>query len=151
MSTILKALRRLEEDNPPVAPEQTGSPARTNSSEAASGAESRTPDDLRDRILAEEVAARATPIAEEVSGSRNRRRLFLGAAAAAAAIMLLSIGAAFLLSRDSDAPEPAGIRVAATPPSAVAIQSLMAGRLASPNISHRKLPPHEKADDCQKS
>ncbi len=37
------------------------------------------------------------------------------------------------------------------PPIAVDAQSLMAGRLFSPNVSHRKLPPQDQAADCQKS
>ncbi|HIE94880.1 MAG TPA: hypothetical protein EYQ83_19210 [Acidobacteria bacterium] len=81
MSTILKALRRLEEDGP-TRTTDVGSRA-----DALPATDPRAADELRDRILAEESAAQAGEAAERES-DRTKRIVMI----AAAAMLVLGVG-----------------------------------------------------------
>jgi len=99
MSTILKALRRLEEDSPTAAASSDSLPAT----------DPLAADELRDRILAEEFAAQAAAVAQHESG-RTRRFALIGAAA------LLAVGVgAYMMSTRTSSDQSADL-VAATPP-----------------------------------
>jgi len=108
MSTILKALRRLEEDSPP------GSSNTASSIDAAATTDPHATDELRGRILAEESVAQAADAAAKHDSDRQRRRVMRGAAAALSTLAL--VVAAYTISStliDSDPlPEPTA---AATP------------------------------------
>ena len=105
MSTILKALRRLEEDSP-TAPVNTGNP-----NDAAPATDPHTAAELRDRILAEEFAAQAAAVAQHESG-RTRRFALIGAAA----LLTLAVGVgAYMMSTRTSSDQSADL-VAATPP-----------------------------------
>lgn len=104
MSTILKALRRLEEDGPSSEAGRAGGllpathPGATN--------------ELRDRILAEESAAESVG---NMQGDLERRKriAFSILAAAAAAIILLGFGAYWIAP--SVAPDPRDTELAEVP------------------------------------
>lgn len=101
MSTILKALRRLEEDSPTAAASSDSLPAT----------DPLAADGLRDRILAEEFAAQAAAVAQHESG-RTRRFALIGAAA----LLTLAVGVgAYMMSTRTSSDQSAGL-VAATPP-----------------------------------
>lgn len=82
MSTILNALRRLEQDRSNHA---TG---EGRSAETLSATDPHVADELRDRILAEEAAAQAGAAAHSESKRTKRRAMF----AAAAALLVLGLG-----------------------------------------------------------
>ena len=101
MSTILNALRRLEEDS---------SPGRASPGDARPTLDRRAADELRDRIVAEESVAQAG-VAE--NGDSNRTKLSMMLAAAALLILGLGVGAYTMSTRiDSD---PTASVAAATP------------------------------------
>jgi len=101
MSTILKALRRLEEDSPTAAASSDSLPAT----------DPLAADELRDRILAEEFAAQAAAVAQHESG-RTRRFALIGAAA----LLTLAVGVgAYMMSTRTSSDQSADL-VAATPP-----------------------------------
>ena len=93
MSTILKALRRLEEDD-----------AKGSAPPTADAASSAATEVLRDRILAEEAASRAvSPPADETS-SRSRKLILTGVVAFA--IFCLAVGAIYFLDSNGGAISP---------------------------------------------
>ncbi len=103
MSTILKALRRLEEDGPP------------KSADALPATDPRAADELRDRILLEESAAQASP---ETRRDRSKRIAMLGLAATAA-ILILVFGS--YLVTTGEPTEPVEIAVSNVSPPSKAI------------------------------
>jgi hypothetical protein len=105
MSTILKALRRLEEDSP-TAPANTGNPI-----DAAPTTDPRTADGLRDRILAEESVAQSIAAASRYDSNRTRRIARITAAATLLTIGL-GVGVYVMLTRTSS--EPIANEIAAT-------------------------------------
>ena len=113
MSTILKALRRLEDDDPKK--KRAGSTASPPRDAAPSpgfpATDPRAADALRGRILAEEAAAHAVRSLsnESIESARNRRPVVLASLAACAVVA----GLAFLFARSglfasepSDTPPP---------------------------------------------
>jgi len=102
MSTILKALRRLEEDSPTNTSSSSGALPATDPLAA---------DELRDRILAEEFAAQAAAVAQHESG-RTRRFVMLGVAG----LLTVVVGVgAYMMSTGTPSDQSAE-RVAETPP-----------------------------------
>jgi hypothetical protein len=99
MSTILKALRRLEEDSP-TAPAKTGNPI-----DAAPATDAHTADELRDRILAEESVAQSIAAAAQHDSDRTQRIARITAAAALLTIGL-GVGAYVIATRTSSDPIP---------------------------------------------
>lgn len=104
MSTILKALRRLEEDSPTNTEDPSGGLRGADPIESA---------ELRDRILAEESAVQAARAADQES---NRTKRFAIAGAVALLTVGLAVGAYTLSTRDDS--EKKENLVAATLPSA---------------------------------
>jgi outer membrane biosynthesis protein TonB len=90
MSTILKALRRLEEED--------GNDAKSASGREASDPASVASGVLRDRILAEEVAAQT--LAPDSASSSRRKQIALLAAVAVAGLVVLVAGANWILESD---------------------------------------------------
>ncbi len=105
MSTILKALRRLEEDSP-NAPANTGNPI-----DAAPTTDPLSADGLRDRILAEESVAQSIAAASRYDSHRTRRIARITAAATLLTIGL-GVGVYVMLTRTSS--EPIANEIAAT-------------------------------------
>ena len=105
MSTILKALRRLEEDTSIEATSSAGSLPATDP---------QATDELRSRILAEELAAEAGGT-DTFDRSDSRKPILMIAAAAAIAALILGLGIRLF----SPAPEPGDeseTSLAASPP-----------------------------------
>jgi hypothetical protein len=117
MSTILKALRRLEEDNP------------TNTENQS--------DELRDRILAEESAVQAAHVEHQES---NRTKRFAIAGAAALLAVGLAVGA-YTLSTRSGSEEIAELVAVTppTPPSAAAAPQVEDPRAEDPRIEETRV------------
>ena len=105
MSTILKALRRLEEDSP-TAPVNAGNPI-----DAAPAADPHTAAELRDRILAEESVAQSIANAAQYD-SNHTRRIARIAAAATLLTIGLGVGAYVMATRTSS--DPIANEIAAT-------------------------------------
>jgi hypothetical protein len=105
MSTILKALRRLEEDSP-TAPANTGNPL-----DAAPATDPHTTAELRDRILAEESVAQSIAAAAQYD-SNHTRRIARIAAAATLLTIGLGVGAYVMATRTSS--DPIANEIAAT-------------------------------------
>ena len=105
MSTILKALRRLEEDSP-TAPVNTGNPI-----DAAPATDPHTAAELRDRILAEESVAQSIANAAQYD-SNHTRRIARIAAAATLLTIGLGVGAYVMATRTSS--DPIANEIAAT-------------------------------------
>ncbi len=125
MSTILKALRRLEEDEPREAAAANAgesSPAPASSGDASEASEGT--DGLRDRILAEERANRPTHEAAagravsaetpdaDIESSTSALRRFASLAAVALVVFVLG---AVVVPALFDTPEPAGDVASAGP------------------------------------
>ena len=89
MSTILKALRRLEEDS---SIEASNSSAPSSSSAALPATDPHATDELRSRILAEELAAEASGIDVGDPSNTKKRVLIATAIAAAAIVTTLIVG-----------------------------------------------------------
>jgi hypothetical protein len=89
MSTILKALRRLEEDS---SIEASNSSAPSSSSAALPATDPHATDELRSRILAEELAADASGVDVADSSNTKKRVLIATAIAAAAIVTTLIVG-----------------------------------------------------------
>jgi hypothetical protein len=100
MSTILKALRRLEEDGPP------------KSADALSATDPRAADELRDRILLEESAAQASA---ETRRDPSKRIAMLGLVAAAA-ILILVFGIYLMMTGEPTEPVEIAASNASPPP-----------------------------------
>jgi hypothetical protein len=100
MSTILKALRRLEEDGPP------------KSADALPATDPRAADELRDRILLEESAAQASP---ETRRDPSKRIAMLGLVAAAA-ILILVFGIYMMTTGEPTEPVEIAVSNVSPPP-----------------------------------
>lgn len=128
MSTILKALRRLEEDNP------------TNTENPFDGLPGAAPiesDELRDRILIEESAAQAADVTHRES---NRTKRFAIAGAAALLAVGLAVGA-YTLSTRGGSEEITDLVTATppTPPSAAAAPQVKDPRAEDPRIDETRV------------
>jgi hypothetical protein len=111
MSTILKALRRLEEDSP-----KAGSATDfTNTGDELPGTGSLAAEELRDRILVEEHASEASADAQR---DPNKKRRITIAASVVVLMLILGFGLYSSISDEAVAPtEPKKITVAtALPP-----------------------------------
>lgn len=93
MSTILKALRRLEEDDG-----KAGRDGRDAAAARGRDANAPASEELRERIFAEEAAAAALPPDPPARG--HRVQIFVVAGLALAAILVLSLGLNWLLFSD---------------------------------------------------
>jgi hypothetical protein len=100
MSTILKALRRLEEDGPP------------KSADALPATDPRAADELRDRILLEESAAQASP---ETRRDPSKRIAMLGLVATAA-ILILVFGIYMMTTGEPTEPVEIAVSNVSPPP-----------------------------------
>ena len=116
MSTILKALRRLEEDSSIEVDTSPGSLPATDP---------RAADELRSRILAEESAAVASGLDFD-SGPNARNRLLKIVALAAVVALLGGIGAGLYSSRSAN---PSAQSLAESPPAQI---QHMAGQIEEP-------------------
>ncbi len=118
MSTILNALRRLEEESNRAADSQPGSDeVHTKGSPSPS-------DDLRERILAEEAAAAALPSEPTLRSLRARRVAFAGAALLA--ILLIVGGVRWFMTSDGEGsfgPEGSRERIVSVNPMGGAVNS----------------------------
>jgi hypothetical protein len=105
MSTILKALRRLEEDSP-TAPANTGNPL-----DAAPATDPHTTAELRDRILAEESVAQSIAAAAQYDSNHTRR---IARIAAAATLLTIGLGVGAYVMATRTSPDPTANQSAAT-------------------------------------
>jgi hypothetical protein len=124
MSTILKALRRLEEDGP-----TTGTATDfTNPADPLAGTGPLVADELRDRILAEEHAAEAGAGAQR--NPDTKRRIAIGAAAL---VLMLVLGSGIYSSMSDET-------VAPTEPEKIALATALPST-PSPAPTPRPAPP----------
>jgi hypothetical protein len=148
MSTILEALRRLEEDRPATSDKSADSAGREQAdapgslSETLLATDPRATDQLRERILAEEAAPRSIPSDEGSKGMFAAVLERRGLAIVSALVLLGAVGiAGFALTDGASRGDSEGasnrIAEASTPPSAALEKSPGALASASPTALSR--------------
>jgi hypothetical protein len=152
MSTILKALRRLEEDGTASSTNVDNTDNTDNTDDTLPATDPRASDELRDRILAEESAAQSLPATATASDPARTKRTATIGIATVVVLASVAVGYRFWPGAESDSPPiavaaaPAAPAVPATP-SESAIPSPPFPTVANPAPIAAAIAPSEASNE----